>query len=104
MKKEDANILISAYCSVDKLGRPYNRIKEIEIDDGTLEIIPETPLYGRFCDGRLQPTYWRVIENTGKDSFIHDQRFSFYSAAVVYMLKISVHHSILGVKVVRRDY
>lgn len=104
MKKEDANLLISAYCSVDKLGRPYNRIKEIQIDMGSLEIIPETPLYERFRDGRLLPTYWKVLENTGKDSFMHDQKFSFYSAAVVYMLKISVNHAIKGVTLVRRDY
>lgn len=106
MKKSDANLLISAYCKTDNMGRPLNRIKAILIDTGRLEIIPTTPLYERFENGHLYPTYYAIEEyiTATNDVIKHEKIFTLYATAVAYLVSVARFHEIKGVLVTGRDY
>ena len=106
MKKSDANLLISAYCKTDSIGRPLNRIKAILIETGRLEIVPTTPLYERFANGRLYPTYYTIEEyvTDTNDVIKHPKNFSLYPTAVAYLISLARFHEIKGVLITGRDF
>lgn len=106
MKKSDANLLISYYCKTDFIGRPLNRIKAILIDTGRLEIIPTTPLYERFANGHLSPTYYTIEEyvTATNDVIKHEKTFSLYATAVAHLISLARFHEIKGVLITGRDY